>query len=176
MTSARARFKYTLRATKRAEETARADALANELCENDNDGFWKDVSKINRTSNVIASSIDGISSECNISVFWKDHFSSILNSSGSFNVRLQNSIMSTLDDIQYSIVRSSVVRSRVTSKLTSELESGKSSGPDHISPGSLKLASNQSSVLLSLCFSVCLAYGYLLPDMIKTTIVPIMKN
>ena len=69
-----------------------------------------------------------------------------------------------------------VVRSRVTSKLTSDLESGKSSGPDHISPGSLKLASNQLSVLLSLCFSVCLAYGYLLPDTIKTTIVPIMKN
>ena len=82
MKSARARFKYALRATKRAEETARADALANELCENDNDGFWKGVSKINQTSNVIASSIDGISGECNISVFWRDHFSSILNSSG----------------------------------------------------------------------------------------------
>ena len=35
----RALFKCALRATKRAEETARADALANELCENDNDGF-----------------------------------------------------------------------------------------------------------------------------------------
>ena len=57
MKSARARFKYALRATKRAEETARADALANELCENDNDGFWKGVSKINQTSNVIASII-----------------------------------------------------------------------------------------------------------------------
>ena len=31
MKSARARFKYALRATKRAEETARADALANDL-------------------------------------------------------------------------------------------------------------------------------------------------
>ena len=41
MKSARARFKYALRATKRAEETARADALANELCENDNDGFGR---------------------------------------------------------------------------------------------------------------------------------------
>ena len=39
----RARFKYSLRATKRAEETARAHALATELCDNHNDGFWKDV-------------------------------------------------------------------------------------------------------------------------------------
>ena len=27
------------------------------ICENDNDGFWKGVSKINQTSNVIASSM-----------------------------------------------------------------------------------------------------------------------
>ena len=174
MKSARARFKYALRATKRAEETARADALANELCENDNDGFWKGVSKINQTSNVIASSIDGISGECNISVFWRDHFSSILNSSGLSNADLKNSIMSKLDDVQYS--ENMIVSSRVTSKLISELDSGKSSGPDNISPESLKFASNRLSVLLSLCFSVCLSHGYLPPAMIKTTIAPIVKN
>ena len=114
-----------------SEETARADALANELCENDNDGFWKDVSKINQTSNVIVSSIDGISGECNISVFWRDHFSSMLNSSGLSNADLKNSIMSKLDDVQFS--ENMIVSSRVTSKLISELESGKSSGPDNIS-------------------------------------------
>ena len=70
------------------------------LYENDNDGFWKGVSKINQTSNVIASSIDGISGECNISVFWRDHFSSILNSSGLSNADLKNSIMSKLDDVK----------------------------------------------------------------------------
>ena len=40
--------------------------------------FWKDVSKIYQTYNVISSSIDGISNECNISVFWKDHFGSFV--------------------------------------------------------------------------------------------------
>ena len=102
MKSARARFKYALRATKRAEETARADADV-------------DVSKINQTSNVIASSIDGISGECKILVFWKDHFSSILNSSGSSNANLKNSIMSKLDDVQYSV--NMIVSGRVTLKL-----------------------------------------------------------
>ena len=69
-----------------------------------------------------------------------------------------------------------IVSSRVTSKLISELDSGKSSGPDNISSESLKFASNRLSVLLSLCFSVCLSHGYLPPAMIKTTIVPIVKN
>ena len=82
--------------------------------------------------------------------------------------------MSKLDDLQYS--ESMIVSSRVTSKLISELDSGKSSGPDNISPESLKFASNRLSVLLSLCFSVCLSHGYLPPAMIKTTIVPIVKN
>ena len=69
-----------------------------------------------------------------------------------------------------------IVSSRVTSNLITELESGKSSGPDNISPESLKFASNRLSVLLSLCFSVCLSHGYLPPAMIKTTIVPIVKS
>ena len=43
MISAQARFKYALRATKQTEETTKADALANELCEKDNNGFWRDV-------------------------------------------------------------------------------------------------------------------------------------
>ena len=132
------------------------------------------MSKINQTSNIIASSIDGISGECNISVLWKDHFSSILNSSGSSNANLKNSIMSKLDEVKYS--ENMIVSSRVTSKLIGELESGKSSGPDNISPKSLKFASNRLSVLLFLCFFICLSHGYLPPAMIKTTIVPIVKN
>ena len=49
------------------------------------------IMTVSSTSNVIASSIDGISGECNISVFWRDHFSSILNSSGLSNADLKNS-------------------------------------------------------------------------------------
>ena len=93
MKAARDRFKYALRATKRAEETAKAEALANELCEKDKDDFWKDVSKINQSFNVIVNCINGVSGESNISYFWKDHFSTILNSTGSCNDILKNSIM-----------------------------------------------------------------------------------
>ena len=76
--------------------------------------------------------------------------------------------MSKLDDVQYS--ENMIVSSKVTSKLISELDSGKSSGPDNISPESLKFSSNRLSVLLSLCFSVCLSHGYLPPAMIKTAV------
>ena len=68
------------------------------------------------------------------------------------------------------------VCSTVIARLIGKLESGKSSGPDNISLESLKFANNRLSVLLSLCFSICLSHGYMPPDMIKTTIVPIVKN
>ena len=77
--------------------------------------------------------------------------------------------------LQFSFISVDIVGSRVTSKLISELESSKSSSPNHISPETLRFASNLISVLLSLCRSVCLSHGYLPPDMIKTTIVPIVK-
>ena len=69
-----------------------------------------------------------------------------------------------------------IVCSTVITRLIGKLESGKSSEPDDISPESLKFANNRLSVLLSLCFSICLPHGYMPPDMIKTTIVPIVKN
>ena len=47
MRVSRARFKYALRYTKHIEYTARADTLANDLCDNDYDDFWKGVKKLN---------------------------------------------------------------------------------------------------------------------------------
>ena len=69
-----------------------------------------------------------------------------------------------------------VVCSTVIAKLTSELKSGKSSGPDDISLDTLKFANNRLTVVLSLCFSMCLSHSCIPPHMIKTTIVPIGEN
>ena len=87
---------------------------------------------------------------------------------------MKNSITSTLDDVQYS--ENVIVCSRVTSKLISELVSSKSSGLNQISPKSFRFASYRLSVLLTLCFSECLTQGYLPPDVMKTTIVPIVAR
>ena len=69
-----------------------------------------------------------------------------------------------------------IVCSTVIAKLIGKLESDKSPGPDDISPESLKFANNRLSVVFSLCCSICLSHGYMSPDTIQTTIVPILKN
>ena len=61
----------------------RGDALANKLLKGDVISFWQDVSKMNHiNSNVLASTINGVSGECNITKMWHDHYSDLLNSNG----------------------------------------------------------------------------------------------
>ena len=61
-------------------------------------------------------------------------------------------------------------------KIIGKLECGKSAGPDGIDAGYLKFSNIKIHVLLSLCFTLRLARGYLPPAMIETPIVPIVKN
>ena len=51
MRIAQAHFKYALRFVKHQEEMARADSLARDLSDQDVDGFWKTMRKMNNCSN-----------------------------------------------------------------------------------------------------------------------------
>ena len=68
------------------------------------------------------------------------------------------------------------VSTKSVSKLIGKLECGKSGGPDGIGDKYLKFSDIKIHVLLSMCFTLCLAHGYFPPAMIETTIVPIVKN
>ena len=48
MTTTRLRFKYNYRQCLHTEDTARADGLANSLCDKDMSSFWKTIKKMNR--------------------------------------------------------------------------------------------------------------------------------
>ena len=78
------RFKHCLRFCESDEDRARADALANTFLLNDNVRFWKEVSKMNRTdSNVLTSTINGITGENTITKVWYGHYYKLLNSNGN---------------------------------------------------------------------------------------------
>ena len=74
MRTTRTQFKYALRCAKRAEETARADALAEDLCNKKCDEFWRGIKKFNQSNSVHATIIDNITGDENISKYWKKHF------------------------------------------------------------------------------------------------------
>ena len=68
------------------------------------------------------------------------------------------------------------VSTKSVSEIIGKLECGKSAGPDGIGAEYLRFSNIKIHVLLSLCFTLCLAHGYLPPAMIETTIVLIVKN
>ena len=173
MRSSRAQFKYALKYAKRIEETAKADALAKDLGGQKFDEFWKSVNKINQSSQLHTTTIDGITGEANIAEHWRTHFHGILNTN-ICDQTLKSSILGTLDDIQHD-ARMTVCYTDVQT-LIRNLEFGKSAGPDSICAEALKCAHDQLSVLLSLCFTLFLSHGHLPLKLIQTTIVPIIKN
>ena len=69
-----------------------------------------------------------------------------------------------------------VVSTKSASKIIGKLEGEKSAGPDGIGAEYLKFSNIKIHVFLSMCFTLCLDHSYLPPAMIKTTIVPIVKN
>ena len=68
------------------------------------------------------------------------------------------------------------VSTKSVSEIIGKLECRKSAGPDGIGAEYLKFSNIKIHVLLSMCFTLCLAHGYLSPAMIETTIVPILKT
>ena len=96
----RARFKYALRYMKHIEDTARADALAKDFCDYDNDEFWKGVKKLNQSNNIQANCIEGKTGEKDIANHWKEYFCKLLNNN-AINETLKDSIMGKLEGIQY---------------------------------------------------------------------------
>ena len=120
-----------------------------------------------------ANTIDGASGETDISNYWKDHFYKLLNTNYCDTI-LKSSIMSKHDNVQYSSDK--IISIKLIQEAVGNLECGKSAGPDGIFAESIKFAHHRIHVLLSLCFSSCFTHEYMPLDMIKTTIVPVIKN
>ena len=104
-----------------------------------------------------ANTIDGVSSETDIFNYWKDHFYKLLNTNYCDTI-LKSSIMSKLDNVQYS--NDMIISIKLIQAAVGNLECGKSAGPDGIFAKSIKFAHHRIHVLLSLCFSLCLTHGY----------------
>ena len=139
------------------EYMARADSLAQYLSDQDADGLWKTMHKMNNCNTILANVTDGVSG-------------TDVNCDNS----LKDDILSNFDKIKHNSNMS--VSTKSVSESIGKLECGKSSGPDGIGAEYLKFSNIKIHVLLSLCFTLCLAHGYLQPAMIEITIVPIVKN
>ena len=128
---------------------------------------------MNSCNNVQANVIDGITGQENIADYWKEHFYKILNAN-DYDHNLTADVSRKLQNVQHD--SNMAVSAKIITEIVSKLECGKYAGPDGISAECFKFSNTKIHVLLSLLFSMCLSHGYLPSTLIKTTIVPIVKN
>ena len=128
---------------------------------------------MNSCNNVKANVIDGITGQNNIADYWKEHFCKILNAN-DYDHNLTADVPRKLQNVQHD--SNMAVSAKIITEIVSKLECGNSAGPDGISAECFKFSNTKIHVLLPLLFSMCLSHCYLPSTLIKTTIVPIVKN
>ena len=155
--------------TQRFKNKISIDKLAYHMQCHDENRFWKEITIRNRFKSTLSNCIDGATGEINIANQWKDHYSSLFNSSSNtadkddacksfknmcFNQRMYVSVTEVIE----------------------ELSSGKASGMDGLTGESLKYANHILPVLLSICFKCMFKHCYLPISMLDSVIVPLVKN
>ena len=103
---------------------------------------------------------------------WQIHYQSLLNSVESTqhiaSVKLETANILNISKISFTPID--------ISNTFKSLKHGKACGVDGVSAEHFLYAHNVLHVLLSLLFTSVITHGYLLPDLMKTALVPIIKN
>ena len=108
-----------------------------------------------------------------ISVMWKDHYSRILSTVNESNC---TALYADLCDEHYLFETGMCVTPNEIADIVAEMSCNKSPGLDGLTSEHLKKANCQLSVLLSILLSALLVHGRVPSDILKSVMVPIVKN
>ena len=172
MRTTRLRFKYTLRQCQVMEESSRADAIAKSYSSKDMASFWKSVKKMHNKSVPLATTIHGVTGTENISEMWRGHYSDILTSVD--NVSCKDRVQSTLDSI--SSADKLVITPLDIAEAIKYLKSGKAVGYDLLAAEHFIHSDETVFVLLSLLYTAFITHGFLPDSIMRSIIIPLIKN
>ena len=99
----------------------------------DENRFWKEITIRNRSKSTLSNCIDGATGESNIANQWKDHYSSLLNSSS--NTADKDDVCKSFKNMCFN--QGMYVSVTEVMELLRELSSGKASGMDGLTGESL---------------------------------------
>ena len=66
----------------------RKESLGNKLADSDSRDFWKEIKGVSNAKMPLPSSIEGVTGEINIARVWRDHYSSVFNSTDGDTTQL----------------------------------------------------------------------------------------
>ena len=149
----------------------KVDTLARSMMNNDMNEFGKDVKKTTNSDVSLATNVDGSVGDTEIAEMWKCHYKFLLNSMQ--NEEFKKSVM--LDINQQHETSITITPFNILDALSVVNLAVLMKFPQNILYLLIHVAS-RTHILLSLLFSEFITHGYL-PDMLmKTAIVPIIKN
>ena len=172
MSSARARFKYSLRQCRLDEQCNSSENLASSMQCHDLNNFWKNISLLNKSKSTLSNCINGTTGEGAIANLWKNHYNILLNSSEDDPSK--DFVYNSFKNISFNQGMHVTVNEVLS--LMHSLESGKSAGLDGLIGECLKYADVILSVLLSFCFTCMFKHSYLPSAMLDSVIIPLVKN
>ena len=126
----------------------------------------------NKSKAMLSNCIAGTSGETNIATMWKDHYSSLLNSSS--NITDNDDVCTSFKNMCFNHGMHVSV-SEVLDILRCQ-SNDKATGMDGLSVESLKFADPILPFLLSICFTCMFKHCYLPSSMLDSVIVPLVKN
>jgi hypothetical protein len=173
MRFARAKFKYAFRHCKYMEDTAKADAMAKQLSDNNMNDFWKNVKQMSKNNSVMANVVNGCTGEWDIVNMWEDHYKQLFNSVR--NCKWESYVKGILGDVHVD-PSMRVSPTAQVSHCISQLDHQEAAGLDSLSAESLFYAHHRLHILLSLNFNVCFTHGSVPTSLLDTFIIPILKN
>ena len=173
MRTTRLRFKYALRQCRCDEEQNRTDALARSLHCKDTTDFWKGVRGIKDSRVPLATKVGDAVGDANITKLWQDHFSALLNS-----VQNEGSKPFVCESIDHDMHNEDtiVITAPDVRECLKTIKLGKAAGLDGLAAEHFVFSHSIICVHLSLLFTSILIHGYLPASLMKSAIVPILKN
>lgn len=171
MKRTRAQFKLALRYCRNHEEMLRDNALARDFLIRNNkcNNFWKNIKKVTSgkmTCN--ATTIGGVTGDVAIAKMWKESFENLYsmhNNGGLLN-----------DFSTYQTDNTHIFNLAELCSAIMKLKGNKACGPDGIPAEAIKYGGHLLFVHLTLLFNMFTMHCYLPTDLMKTTVVPLLKN
>ena len=173
MKQTRSKFKYALRVCKGNKNSIISEKIAEAMCAKNDRAFWREIKKSSNSKINLPNVVGNAQGIDNISGMWQEHYSHIFNMVHESNCKDLHSDMCCNHSL---FDQDMVVTSNEMGDIIKDLSYNKSPGLDGICSEHMKFACQQLPVLLSILMSAILVHGYVPKSMLKSVIIPIIKN
>lgn len=172
MKTSKAYFKFCLRQCRTDNNRINSDKLARKLLSRDSKKFWIEIKKLKGDDkHILSTNIEEASGAEEICNLWKDHYETILTS-----VKDEGNKRDVLNSLHRIETGNITVNVPLIYELIEHLKSGKAKGNDGMQAEHLKYASKRLYFFICLLFNTIFVHSYLPVAMMKTVVVPVIKD